>query len=104
VGEPRMTFDVHEELLQRAMRVWGGPSRLEKLAEECAELIAEIQKYKGGRSSLAGLCDEMADVYITLANVAALIDDNHPCDMALRRKLAKFRGQVDEAERVGGGK
>jgi NTP pyrophosphatase (non-canonical NTP hydrolase) len=89
-----MTFNVDHRLLQRAIEAWGPESRGHKTIEECAELINELCKLRGIRTSETAVAEEMADVYITLANLRMVIGPE-VCDAALARKLAKFRGQVE---------
>jgi NTP pyrophosphatase (non-canonical NTP hydrolase) len=96
-----MAFNVDHALLLRAIEAWGPESRGHKTIEECAELINELCKLRGMRTSVEAVAEEMADVYLTLASLRTVIGPEI-CDAALSRKTAKFRGQVDEAERIGG--
>jgi NTP pyrophosphatase (non-canonical NTP hydrolase) len=50
----------------RAVAKWGQASQLEMVTEECAELIAELNRAKRGRASDAAVAEEAADVYIAL--------------------------------------
>lgn len=88
-----------ESLMKRATAVFGEDTRSEKLIEECSELINALIKLKHGRCDLESVADEMADVYITLANFKHLIGARL-VDASLTRKLAKFTRLVEAAERV----
>ena len=73
----------------RAVAKWGQASQLEMVQEECAELIAALNRVKRGRVDRAAVAEEAADVYITLEAVRCWLGDA-AVDEAIERKLARL--------------
>jgi hypothetical protein len=53
-------------VLKCAVKHFGEEKQLRKLQEELCELAAEIGKFLDGRSSIENVCNEIADVKITI--------------------------------------
>lgn len=77
-----------------ALAAWGSTAQLRMVQEECGELIAEINRFERGRASIDALCEEAADVLITLSCLRAFAPDEF--DAALKRKLARARCRLDD--------
>lgn len=51
-------------IYQEALNKWGLDNQLNQMAEECAEYIAALNRYRRGRISREQLIEEIADVSI----------------------------------------
>ncbi|HBA72310.1 MAG TPA: hypothetical protein DCZ63_09025 [Geobacter sp.] len=77
-----------------AVKKWGHNLQFEMLIEECAELIAAMNRLKRGRSDLMPLLEELADVEIMLGQMRCIFDPEL-IDTVKRKKLTRL------AERIG---
>ena len=55
-----------QELIKQALATWGQEDQLNMLQEECAELIAAINRWRRGRTSVAAMIEEGVDVSLML--------------------------------------
>ena len=83
-----------KEIYKEAMELWGPKNQRNMLAEECAGLAAAVHRYHRGRSAAFELCDKIADVEITIAQLrimyAHLIDDRKDYKLSrLEKRLKK---------------
>lgn len=64
------TIEINDELLNRAIYVWGNTNQVEMIKEECIELALALQKYnrvKGDKEKQYNdIIDEIADVTIMI--------------------------------------
>ena len=72
-----------------AFERWGRAPQLDMVAEECAELIAALNRCKRGRVGREVVAEEAADVYITLEFVRLWLGDES-VDAAIARKLERL--------------
>ena len=89
--------DAQRDLLRRSMNVWGQPSQINMVVEECAELISSIQRYERGRTKPADVIDEVADVLITLGYLVEVFGED-AVKAQLARKWDRLRERVEAAE------
>ena len=81
-------------IYQEALDKWGHASQLDMLVEECAELIASVNRLRRGRTRTDAVIEELADVEILLGQMR-LIFDPAEIDKIKRKKLTRL------VERVG---
>lgn len=77
-----------------AVNKWGHNFQFDMLIEECAELIAAMNRLKRGRSDLLPLMEEIADVEIMLGQMRCIFDPEL-IETVKRKKLIRL------AERTG---
>jgi len=53
-----------ENILNKAIEVYGEDAQIDQMIEEAAELIVALQHYKRGRITKDQVCEEVADVKI----------------------------------------
>lgn len=84
-----------EDVLEYALRTFGGQAQVKKTMEEFAELQKELCKYNGEEEDRDHIAEEIADVRIMLDQMAMLFE--------VERKEMDFREQKLErlAERLG---
>jgi hypothetical protein len=63
-----------KELMQMALAKWGNESQLDKVIEECAELIDAIQKCRGHRAESIKVLEEAVDVELCLNQLKLMLD------------------------------
>lgn len=80
--------DHTNEIFNKVILKFGEESRLDLLAEECAELILAINKYK--RYGSLNLLEEIADVEIVIAQLKLIFQGNF-CELIEEHKRTKVR-------------
>jgi NTP pyrophosphatase (non-canonical NTP hydrolase) len=69
-----------EELLKKVVEVYGKDAQLDMLVEECSELIKAVMKLKrksgDDEDKIFNVCDEIADVYILLAQMRNIFPES----------------------------
>lgn len=86
-----------DPLYQRAIDVFGREPQLRMVQEECAELVAAINRRLRGRLSDVFVAEEIADVLIVAAQ-ARLIYGAQLVDQLVAEKLERLEDRVAEAE------
>jgi len=61
-------------IYKQAVEKWGHKSQIGMMIEECAELIVELRHAIRGRSSVATVCGEIADVEIMCSQMRTIFD------------------------------
>ncbi len=82
-------------LHERTVAYYGAHAQIEKVIEECGELIVAIQHHRLGRITDEDLALEMADVDITLRS-ARLVIGADLYDAAVASKIARLANRLDE--------
>jgi NTP pyrophosphatase (non-canonical NTP hydrolase) len=88
----------HKPLLLRAIAVWGDEPQWRQLQEECAELIAAVNRFTRRREgSEEQLIEELADVEIMLAQARLILGGlaQDAVDTAIVRKLERLQKRLD---------
>jgi len=57
------------------IKKFGEEPQTEMAIEEMSELIVALQHYKRGRATIKEVCDEVADVIITVNSLRFIFDD-----------------------------
>jgi hypothetical protein len=87
-----------ESLLHRAIKLWGREKQWRQVQEECAELIAAINRAERGRyDAEEQRLEEVVDVWI-MVNQARLLVGEAYFQLALQRKLARLETRVYASE------
>ena len=79
-------------LYKEAIEKWGEEAQVNMLNEECGELIAAVAQFKRGRTSHHDVMTELADVFIMVEQIAAMMSYDD-FEKELERKLAKLRDE-----------
>ena len=80
-------------LCRLALGKWGAELQFGMIQEECAELIAAINRYNRGRSTVERFIEEAADVEIVLENIRLLFGDE-VVDAAVSKKLDRLERRL----------
>lgn len=83
-------------LHERTVAHYGAHAQIEKVIEECGELVVAIQHHRLGRITDEDLALEMADVEITLRS-ARLVIGPDLYDAAVASKLRRLEQRLDDA-------
>jgi NTP pyrophosphatase (non-canonical NTP hydrolase) len=86
-----------DALLQRAVDLWGVDAQMRMLQEECAELIAAVNRFSRERCGAEDVAEEVADVLI-MAEQARRIVGAADVDAAMERKLNRLARRLSEGE------
>jgi NTP pyrophosphatase (non-canonical NTP hydrolase) len=90
------------DLADRAVALWGKPSQLGMLIEECAELIVAVshcgRDQRDKQASLDELVGEVADVEFLIKQVIRVLGIEFLVERARPAKLERFRGYVEREE------
>lgn len=84
---------ITSELAKEAVQFYGQESQLDRVVEECSELIQAILHYRRNKITDIGCIHEIADVYITLES-ARHIFGPRKIEAAIVEKTAKFERQL----------
>ena len=79
-------------LYKEAIEKWGEEAQVNMLNEECGELIAAVAQFKRGRTSHHDVMTELADVFIMVEQIAAMMSYDD-FEKELERKLIKLRDE-----------
>lgn len=91
---PSQYFKTDRELYLAAVVKWGAQSQLDMLGEECAELIAALNKVKRGRIDRLALMEEIADVEIMVEQARTIFGDSTINDIK-REKLRRLEKRIN---------
>lgn len=83
------------DLYLRAIRAYGHIAQWRQVQEECAELIAEVNRHLRGRGTGDDLASEIADAAIMVEQAMLLLGDETLVQSKLREKLARLKERLD---------
>lgn len=83
-----------EDVLDYALRSFGGQKQIKKTMEEFAELQKELCKYNGGAEDREHIAEEIADVRIMLDQMAMLFDVERDELEWREQKLERLAGRL----------
>lgn len=90
------TIDMYREALQR----WGFDAQANMVAEECAELIIAINKWRrapiGASPDLRTIAEEIADVEIMLGQMKYYFGIHHLTEVLKNEKLDRLERRLAE--------
>lgn len=82
-------------LFREARELFGLDDRIDKAVEECGELIVALQHMKQGRGDKARVVDELADVQVTVCQLAQAFGEGDVAAVR-RNKIARLERLVGE--------
>lgn len=89
----------HEDVLNKAIEVWGNEAQLEMVIEECLELALALQKLKRKRGNpldkINNVVDEIADVKIMIYQ-AERIFGSQPVNERVEFKINRLKERLKE--------
>ena len=88
---------VNRQLYQRAIDKWGANLQIDMLMEECAELIAAINRWRRGRTDVAVVAEEIADVEIMLEQMRLLFPEQ-VIEASKREKLERLADRLEHVD------
>ena len=86
-----------QELLRRAIRVFGEPGQWAQVIEECAELIVAIKHRDRERATVDQVAEEVADVLI-MAQQARKMIGSERVDRIMKAKLERLERRIVHEE------
>lgn len=87
------------DLYKRVRAVWGDLNQMRKLQEECAELIADINRFYDHRIPAEKLAEEIADTAILIEQATSIVGEALVAK-ARTAKLNRLQGRVLSAEQA----
>lgn len=90
-----------EDVIERIAKTKGLDNQLEKLAEECAEVVQAALKYKQNRdvTAMVHLAEEISDAQILMDQIAVLCPEIPEYSRIFRElKLKREMDRIDEKE------
>ena len=90
-----------EDVIERIAKTKGLDNQLEKLAEECAEVVQAALKYKQNRdvTAMVHLAEEISDAQILMDQIAVLCPEIPEYSQMFRElKLKREMDRIDEKE------
>jgi len=83
-------------VLKAAIAKYGKEPQWRQLQEECAELIAAVNRFMRKReAALDNLIEEVADVEIMLKQARLLIGNDDLVDAAVEKKIKRLRERLE---------
>jgi NTP pyrophosphatase (non-canonical NTP hydrolase) len=89
--QARVSAAVHN-----AIKAWGTEAQWRQVQEECAELIAAINRLDRGRVTLDDVADEIADVILCMGTARVLVGCAR-VDARVIAKLERLERRLDES-------
>ena len=87
-----------ESLYLIALKQWGLESQIDMCIEEMSELIKELLKFKRGKDNLDHICEEIADVEITVGQMKLIFDkDKILVDKYTQEKLIRLEDRINKS-------
>ena len=81
-----------EDILRKAIQTYGKDQQLLMAIEEMSELTKAICNYNRGRE--ANIAEEMADVYIMLAQLEIIFNNSNEVMMWMARKIERLEQRL----------
>ena len=95
------TYITEETMIERIAQTKGLDNQLEKLAEECAEVVQAALKYKQNRdvTAMVHLAEEISDAQILMDQIAVLCPEIPEYSQMFRE--LKLKREMDRIEEKG---
>jgi NTP pyrophosphatase (non-canonical NTP hydrolase) len=89
----------HRDVLLSAIERHGKEPQWRQLQEECAELIAAVNRFLRKREgSVDALIEEIADVEIMVQQARLLVGNDALIDAAVEKKIQRLRERLDSVK------
>lgn len=87
----------HRDLMAEAIAAFGEQPQVDMAMEECGELVAAINQFRRGRISREKLAGEIADVLITVHQLAAMTGEELVMQQ-INRKMMRLAKKLESAK------
>ena len=87
-------------LYRRAIKTYGHDAQWRQVQEECAELIAAVNRFRRGRIPAEELAGEIADVRIMYEQALILIGSGAIVENAFEKKLSRLKERLDAEDQT----
>lgn len=78
-----------------AIAKWGTTSQMNQVQEECAELIAAINRLRRGRVNIKDLAEEVADVIVVTEQARQIVNElGGDVEAVLEAKLGRLEERI----------
>lgn len=84
-----------ESLYLEALDLWGINSQIDICIEEMSELIKELLKHKRGKDNIVDICEEIADVEITVEQMKMIFNRNKAVERFTAEKLYRLKDRIN---------
>lgn len=84
-----------EGLYYFALNKWGLYSQIDICIEEMSELMKELLKYKRGNINIEKICEEIADVEITIGQMKLFFNENK-VNKYIEEKLIRLEERINK--------
>lgn len=93
-----MSKTINTDVLKKAIAHYGTTHQIDKCVEEMAELTQAIIKHRHNYSqnNRRHIVEELADVYITLAQLELIINDNDLLEKYIDGKLNRLKSNIEK--------
>lgn len=85
-----------ESLYYFALNKWGLYSQIDMCIEEMSELMKELLKYKRGNVNIEEICEEIADVEITIGQMKLIFNNENKVDKYMEEKLIRLEERINK--------
>jgi len=92
-----MKLEQELAIYDAALEEWGLALQAMMLMEECGELIAKLNQWLRGRTTVDELMEEMVDVDIMLNQIRRAVNDESKWAMWRDWKMERVKGRIPEA-------
>lgn len=97
------TQDLINSTLEAALEKWGDTQQWRMVQEECAELIAAVNRHlRGRKGAREALIEEVADVILVIQQ-ARIMAGPADVDAMVVKKAYRLMGRLEEDGAIGGG-
>lgn len=93
-----MDKQTEQDILNKAVKIWGKEAQMIVAVEELSELIKELTKNLRGNENTGHISEEMADVYIMLSQLEKIFGNADEIQQWKEKKILRM------SERLGEGK
>lgn len=80
-----------------ALNLWGLHSQIDMCIEEMSELIKELLKYKRGNFNMEKICEEIADVEITVGQMKMIFNTCQSVEKYTKEKLHRLQERIEKS-------
>lgn len=85
----------NREILENALMTYGAKAQILMVMEEMAELQKELCKNIRGKSNVANIAEEIADVQIMLEQMTLLYNCEHAVEANREYKLMRLENRIE---------
>lgn len=83
-----------DEILRKAVDLWGEEFQRLMVIEECAELISALCKQFRGRVTDSSVLEEAVDVQLMIQQLKFMLDDHEAWNEQMRFKVSRLESRI----------